>query len=259
MTLGGNKILMSRFGTLSPIDPTTANAFNPQDPANPQNRIPIAVEDMLAFFELAKSYAAADSTPTSPGGLPENTAAFQRLSDQVHPLALGNVQRSVHQTRQLAEKMIGLHTKRKPKEEIETFVHNLTTAPRSHSHLIGRREANEIELHVEEPSEVIEGLLMDYLEQLEGDLELRNAFQPAALLGLSSQPPMGGAPPPPPPAPISFTAERGYVETMTTLDIYVTEGTISRQPAAVPMGPVPGLGQPVPTFEIVFDAWREVE
>jgi ClpP class serine protease len=32
LTLGGDDILMSRYATLSPIDPTVANHFNPQDP-----------------------------------------------------------------------------------------------------------------------------------------------------------------------------------------------------------------------------------
>jgi hypothetical protein len=262
MALGANKILMSRFATLSPIDPTTANAFNPQDPANPQNRIPIAVEDMLAFFEFAKSYTASDSTPGAAEAVPANAVAFQRLSDQVHPLALGNVQRSIHQIRQLAEKMIALHSKQRTKDEIDALVHNLTTAPRSHSHLIGRKEAQEIGVHVEEPSDEIEGLLVDYLVQLEADLELRDAFQPAALLGPPPQPPAGGAPPPAPPAPVTFTAERAYIETMTTLDVYLTEGTISRQPAAAPPMLMPGMpapGQPVPTVEIIFDAWKEIE
>src|SRR5215813_370934 len=53
IALGADKIYLTRFGTLSPIDPSVTNDFNPQDPTNPDARIPIAVEDVLAFFQLA--------------------------------------------------------------------------------------------------------------------------------------------------------------------------------------------------------------
>ncbi len=53
IALGADEIVMSDLSEISPIDPSTANAFNPQDPHNPQNKIPISVEDVIAFFDLA--------------------------------------------------------------------------------------------------------------------------------------------------------------------------------------------------------------
>jgi hypothetical protein len=100
---------MSRFATLSPIDPTVANAFHPQDPGNPQVRIPIAVEDVLAFLELANAHGVAAEEHAA--------AAFRRLAEEVHPLALGNVQRSIARIRELATKMIRLHSPDRPDEE----------------------------------------------------------------------------------------------------------------------------------------------
>ena len=35
LTLGADNIVMTRYATISPIDPTVANQFNPQDPMNP--------------------------------------------------------------------------------------------------------------------------------------------------------------------------------------------------------------------------------
>jgi len=55
IALGADEIVMSDLSELSPIDPSTANVFNPQDPKNPQNRIPISVEDVMAYFDLAKN------------------------------------------------------------------------------------------------------------------------------------------------------------------------------------------------------------
>src|SRR5215468_5658831 len=48
IALGADKIYMTRFGTLSPIDPSVTNEFNPLDAAG--DGVPIAVEDVLAFF-----------------------------------------------------------------------------------------------------------------------------------------------------------------------------------------------------------------
>ena len=55
IALGADEIVMSDLSELSPIDPSTANVFNPQDPQNPQNKIPISVEDVMAYFDLIKN------------------------------------------------------------------------------------------------------------------------------------------------------------------------------------------------------------
>src|SRR5215510_7702690 len=61
IALGADTIYMTRFGTLSPIDPSVTNEFNPPDPASPGNRIPIAVEDVLAYFQLAAEQSGDDA------------------------------------------------------------------------------------------------------------------------------------------------------------------------------------------------------
>src|SRR5215831_3888292 len=101
IALGADRIYMTRFGALSPIDPSVANEFNPHDPANPVDRIPIAVEDVLAFFQLASEQGADDAALVGD--------AFHQLAESVHPLALGNVKRSIEQIWQLAKKLIRLH------------------------------------------------------------------------------------------------------------------------------------------------------
>src|SRR5215831_5430968 len=89
IALGADKIYLTRFGTLSPIDPSVTNEFNPHDPDNPADRIPIAVEDVLAFFQLASEQGGDDDALAGD--------AFRRLAESVHPLALGNVKRSIEQ------------------------------------------------------------------------------------------------------------------------------------------------------------------
>ena len=43
ISLGADEIVMTDLSELSPIDPSTANVFNPSDLANPQSKIPISV------------------------------------------------------------------------------------------------------------------------------------------------------------------------------------------------------------------------
>jgi serine dehydrogenase proteinase len=247
LALGADRIVMSRFATLSPIDPNVANPFNPQDPSNPQNRIPIAVEDVMAFFELGQRQGARRKE--------DKAAAFNRLAESVHPLALGNVQRSIDQIRQLADKMIRLHSPGRSQNEVEQLVHRLTTALYSHFHLIGRREATEIGLPVDSPRNGLDDLLLQYYSELCNDLELLSKFDPGAILRASQS---GAAAMPP--GPVTVRLERAYIETATTADAYVTHGSVSLQAAQVQAPPGMPVAVPqVPTLQVTAEGWEQLQ
>lgn len=225
LALGADEIVMTRYATLSPIDPTVVNQFNPQDPANPANRVQIAVEDVMAFLELARHEV------TDPG---LRDGAFGKLADSVHPLALGNVQRNINQIRQLARKMLALHASPENADQISALVNALTTQFYSHQHMINRREAAEVGLHVTPAPEKTETLLLQYYEQLCDDLQLREKFDPASVVRAASASagkatPQGSTPTSRQAAPVvpssglkfSITVEQGYVETTRTCDAYV--------------------------------------
>jgi Serine dehydrogenase proteinase len=248
--LGADQILMSKIGTLSPIDPSVANAFNPQDPMNPANRIPIAVEDVQAYFELARSQGVKRDE--------DMANAFVRLAENVHPLALGNVHRSIEQIRQLAGKLIALHSQDDDKEAVEERIRRLTTGFYTHNHLINRQEAKDLGLPVAEADDKVEKLMLDYYAQLIADFELRSKFDPAAIIAAAGAQAQAQ----------TVQLERAYIETKSTLDTYVTEGQVSmQQQQAPPMIQMPGMPQPqqqpalpaVATFEITADEWREIE
>jgi hypothetical protein len=86
LCLGADEVVMMPGAELSPIDPTTGNQFNPVDPANPQGRFGISVEDVVAYFKLAEDRAEIHDEA-------HRAQVFRELTSQVHPLALGNVQR----------------------------------------------------------------------------------------------------------------------------------------------------------------------
>jgi ClpP class serine protease len=106
--LGADEVVMHPMGMLGPTDPTVANAFNPPDPTNPMKRLGISVEDVTAYIALIKEDAGIQHED-------ELVKAFNRLAKQVHPLALGNVKRSLSQSRMMAEKLLSLHMDPKKK------------------------------------------------------------------------------------------------------------------------------------------------
>jgi hypothetical protein len=139
IALGADEIVMSDLSELSPIDPSTANVFNPQDPQNPQNKIPISVEDVMAYFDLAKSKFGIKNDEE----LAKIFNKFVESNPQIHPLALGNVNRIHNLIRILAKRLLKSHKTPMKEDEIEKLVDYFTEKLYSHQYFIGRKEAKE--------------------------------------------------------------------------------------------------------------------
>lgn len=135
--LGADKVVMCEPALLSPIDPSTQNAFNPKEKDGP---IPISVEDVTSYFDLAK-----DDEQVGLKSDEHILEIFKALAAQVHPLALGNVKRVHSQIREIAKRLLELHvTGDSAEERIKQVVSVLTERLYSHAHLINRTEAAQI-------------------------------------------------------------------------------------------------------------------
>jgi len=139
IALGADEVVMTDLSELSPIDPSTANIFNPQDPQNPQAKIPISVEDVMAYFDLAKNKFGIKNDEE----LAKIFNKFVESNPQIHPLALGNVNRIHNLIRILAKRLLKSHKTPMKEEEIEKIVDYFTEKLYSHQYFIGRREAKE--------------------------------------------------------------------------------------------------------------------
>src|SRR3989338_5267022 len=139
IALGADEIVMSNLSELSPIDPSTANVFNPTDPANPQNKVPISVEDVMAYFELAKNKFGIKTD----ADLTQAFSKFIESNPQIHPLALGNVNRIHNLIRILPKRLLKSHRAPLRDDEIEKIVDYFTEKLYSHQYFIGRKEARE--------------------------------------------------------------------------------------------------------------------
>lgn len=183
IALGADEIVMHKMGCLGPIDPSVANIFNPPHPLMPGQLASISVEDVSAFFKLVKDEVGITHED-------ELVQAFIALTDKIHPLALGNVQRSHNQSRLMAQKLLKLHMLSESEEhEITQIIENLKSNLFYHGHPINREEAKkDLKLKVVVPSAEIESLMWELYLQYEGELKLNEPFNPVRELELKAVP-----------------------------------------------------------------------
>lgn len=200
IALGADEIVMGPLGELSPIDPSIGTPFNPPHPDNPKTRLEIGVEDVIGYVNLAKEKVGI----TDQDNL---VRVFEKLSDRIHPLALGGVYRSYSLIRLLAEKMLKLHMQeRQDAQRVPQIVSNIVEGLYYHGYLISRDEAEGLGLKVKKPvdkeeEELMWSLYLEYekriglgkpfnpLEYLEEGKDMTKKEMPIALIessGLSS-------------------------------------------------------------------------
>jgi hypothetical protein len=172
IALGADEIVMSDLSELSPIDPSTANVFNPIDPQNPQNRIPISVEDVMAYFDLAKNKFGIKNDED----LAKIFNKFVEANPQIHPLALGNINRTHNLIRILAKRLLKSHKTPMKEDEVTKIVDDFTEKLYSHQYFIGRKEAKE-DLGLKQvvfadtvTSQAMADLFEEYKKQMELDI-----------------------------------------------------------------------------------------
>jgi hypothetical protein len=190
IALGADEIVMGAMGELGPVDPSVSNTFNPVQPeedavggkhvAGKRPRIPISVEDVTAFLNLASERAKLD-----PGGM---ASAFSALTSVVHPLALGNIMRNHTLIRHLVKQLLVMHMDKATDENlIGTIVETLTEKLYHHSNLITRSEAKALGLKITKPSDTLEEALWKTFETLHEALKFDQQVDFGGLLGSDRQ------------------------------------------------------------------------
>lgn len=135
IALGADEIVMHPFAELGPIDPTVSNEFNPKEEGTGR-RLGISVEDVKAYVDFIKETVGITHQD-------ELVKAIEILANKVHPLALGNVERFLSQSRMIARKILGTHKDEVEKHVIEDIVENMASKLYFHGHPINRKEAKE--------------------------------------------------------------------------------------------------------------------
>lgn len=234
ISLGANRIVMTKQATLGPIDPSVNGPLNPAVPGtnNPNAKVPVSVEFVDAYLQMAKS----ELKITDQESLAK---ILIDLSQHIHPLTLGQVYKSKSQIQMLAEKL--LEHQDISKENKKSIIKFLCSESGSHDYTIHRKEAKKLGLEIEKPDMELYGLIKEIYDDIESELELRSPFDPNVLLGNQNQ--------------AQYQLRRAIIESVEYgTDVFLSEGTVSKQ--------VVQQGQQQQTLiqdNRTFEGWRREE
>ena len=206
--LGADTIVMTKQATLGPIDPSVNTPLNPAIPgAPPMARVPVSVEAINGFIELAKGIGISHSGDLS--------TVISILATHVHPLVLGEVFRTRSQIRMLGKRLLARHMK--DGEKIEKILAFLCSESGSHDYTIYRREArNELGLNIEHPNEEQYKLIKSIYDDVSNELLLLDPFDPDILLSTNNE--------------VQYKYKRALVESVIGGSHYfVSEGRLTKR------------------------------
>jgi len=173
--LGADTIVMGKLGELTPVDPTTGHPFNPQDQANPQQKLEVSVEDLNSYLLFAKEKAEVKSE--------QMIDVYKLLVEKLHPLSIGNAYRAYRMAHLLTERLLWLHMdKEKDNEKIKKIVKEITGDITIHAYPIDRDEAANLGLKIEKATDEIDKSICQIYENYAEEMKLGQPFQPDELL-----------------------------------------------------------------------------
>jgi Serine dehydrogenase proteinase len=235
ISLGADRLVMTKQAALGPIDPSLNHPLAPGVPFGPQlQRVPVSVEAVRGYLDAAKD----DLGVKDPNVL---ATVLIDLSNKIHPLVLGEIFRSRVQIRFLADKLIRRQVT--DDEKIKSIIDFLCADSGSHDYTINRREAADMGLMIEKPSAGFYKILKQVHASYTEELKLLEQFSPQTVLGTNTASP--------------YSAIRGLVEsTEGGCYGFLSEGTMTK--AMVPM-PSTGAIQEAITDSRTFEGWRKLQ
>lgn len=244
ISLGADRIIMTKQATLGPIDPSLNSPLNPQNPTipnNPQARIPVSVESIKGFFDLAKS----ELHINDEGDLKD---VLLNLSEKVHPLVLGNVYRSRTQIQMVARKLLQKQLGGEEIEKIDRIISFLCSDSGSHDYAIYRNEAkDELGLAIDKPDDEQYIKIKAIFDDIRDELKLLYPFNPNLELGNN--------------AAANYVCRRVLLESISGgTNVYLTEGTLSKTVQIINQPhPLPPINRIAIENQMNFEGWKYEE
>lgn len=172
IALGADKILMGRKGELGPIDPQMVEEEKGGAPGTGYTR-PMSTEDISSYLSFIKDRVGIEDQDAL-------AALTKSLTDTISPPALGQINRVHSHIRAVANKMLSQAKPALDPEKIQDIIKTLTERTLIHGHSIGRHEARQIGLQVEDMEPELERMCWDLFVQYERDLKLNSFTNPLA-------------------------------------------------------------------------------
>ena len=236
ISIGADRVIMTKQAALGPIDPSVNNPLNPTTTIGGQPKpVPVSVEAVRGYLEAAREELKIK-------GEQHLAAVLLNLTSHIHPLVLGEIFRSQTQIRFLAEKLLPRQVS--DKQKMKSIINFLCADSGSHDYTIDRREAADLGLNIEKPSDALYKLLRTIHLSYAEELKLLDPFNPQSVLGKAAVN-----------KPVPFSITRGLVEgTAGGCYGFVSEGTLTR--VQVPMN---GGVQEGVQDERTFEGWRKLK
>ncbi len=235
ISIGADRVIMTKQAALGPIDPSVNNPLNPLANIGGQNKqVPVSVESVRGYLDAVREELKINNEQ-------ELTSVLINLTNHIHPLVLGEIFRSKAQIRFLAEKLLPRQVK--DSEKIKSIIDFLCADSGSHDYTINRREAADLGLKIEKPSDDLYQLLRNiHLSYLE-ELKLLEPYTPQAYLGNAALN-----------KDVSYKITRALVEgTVGGCYGFVSEGSLKRVEVQTNNGPQEGVND-----NRKFEGWRKV-
>jgi hypothetical protein len=232
ISLGANRIVMTKQASLGPIDPSLHGPLNPIIPGGAGgSRALVSVEAVQGFLDVVQDQLRVTDASVL-------ATVWNNLSDKIHPLVLGQIFRTRSQIRTLAKRLL-LH-QQVDEERREAIIAFLCSESGSHDHTINRREARSMGLAIETASPELYAVLKALHDSMSETLASRTPFSPDTEL--------------------SGRQHRNYFCSRVLIESpahgshhYISEGSISR----VQMNPA-GSAQIGIQDVRTFEGWRKI-
>lgn len=238
MSLGADRIVMTKQAALGPIDPSLAN--HPLAPTltlqtGQQVRLPVSAEAVRGYIDEVKKDVKDDAALAS---------IWNSLSSHIHPIVLGEIFRLGEQIRSLASDLIQVQVS--DPEAQRSIIQLLCSDSGSHDYTINRRKASELGLSIEKPSSDLYDKLTVVTQSYHDELK---TLEPYSLAGLLPAGSMAS----------KYTLIRGLIESTDASYGFVSEGEVSM---VMPPPAPPGMVAPAMAGNLVdkrtFEGWRKL-
>jgi hypothetical protein len=177
IALGADNIVMGRKGELGPIDPLIIKLPQGDRPGTQEL---ISVEDIMAYISFLKDRA----------GLGDQAALAQSvniLAEKLTPWTIGSMYRTYSHIRMIARKLLTSHQVALDERKLSSIIETMAEKMYFHGHAIGRKEANDIGLPIQNAIEQEEQLFWDLLESYESLMQLRNPVDPNSSIPMGQE------------------------------------------------------------------------
>ena len=166
LALGADEIIMHPFGNLGPLDPQLTFADGDG------KRKTISYEDITKYLEFVKDSGISDQELLE--------KAFDRLSAEIPPTALGFAKRSSQLGLTMSQKLLATHMR--DENKTKAIAETLNSKFYHHGYPLSRREAKEIGLQLAKPNEKVESLLWNIYEDLNREMQFSDPLDPRTMI-----------------------------------------------------------------------------